>query len=93
MCWPWASKHRWSLPQAAVEIEAPAAAPEEAPLVAPATLPFRVFALRNPRERFHLEVASGHTEVYRSVALKNDSLKKLPHAGCPPLKRQLWQKK
>ena len=33
-----------------------------------------------------MEFASGHTEVYRSVALKKGSLLKKPqHVRCPPL--------
>ena len=59
-----------SVPEAAVELEAPAAAPtEEALLVARATLPFLV-CIAKSYGASHLGVASGHTKVDRSDALK-----------------------
>ena len=69
-----------SVPEAAVELEAPAAAPtEEALLVARATLPFLVCIAKSYGAASHLGVASGHTKVDRSDALK----KKVPRFTLP----------
>ena len=59
-----------SVPEAAVELEAPASAPtEESPLVARATLSFLVCIAKSHGPASRRRVASGHTKVDRSDAL------------------------